>query len=94
MSTSGVVTGAPPATAELNNLQVRVTDALGRTSTANVSIQVVNGCEGITTLDVAECLALVQFYRSTNGSGWEDSTGWLSGDPCSPWEGMRARGRT
>ena len=41
VSSSGVVTGTPPATGELTNLEVQVTDALGRTSTATVSIQVV-----------------------------------------------------
>ncbi|GMH57350.1 hypothetical protein TL16_g02353 [Triparma laevis f. inornata] len=33
--------------------------------------------------------ALVDFYYSTNGEGWTDSSGWLIGDPCvNAWKGI------
>ena len=88
VSAAGAVTGTPPATAGTTNLGVQVTDARGLSSTAIVPIQVRTGCEGNTTLPAAECLALVQLYRSTNGRNWTDSVGWLSGDPCAGWNGV------
>lgn len=34
-------------------------------------------------------LPLVDFYRSTNGPGWFDNTGWLTNcEPCSGWNGV------
>jgi hypothetical protein len=88
VSASGVVTGTPPATGNFT-LGVRVTDALGRTATANLPLQVVNGCEGTGTLPLAQCQALVDLYRSTNGHNWTEATGWLTGNPCTvPWHGV------
>lgn len=32
---------------------------------------------------------LMSLYEATNGTGWDDKTGWLNGDPCSPeWHGV------
>ena len=40
------------------------------------------------TSDV-EKQVLVDFYYSTNGEGWIDSTNWLVGDPClNQWHGV------
>jgi hypothetical protein len=86
------VTGTPPTTGTAN-LGVRITDALGRTATATVPISVRTGCEGAGAALQTQCLALVDLYRSTNGSGWLSSTGWLTGNPCTvPWEGITCDG--
>lgn len=42
-----------------------------------------------TITDPAEITYLEQFYSDTNGSGWTDNSGWLSGDPCDDdWYGI------
>jgi Leucine-rich repeat (LRR) protein len=38
-------------------------------------------------VNYADSLALVEFYNSTNGSGWSSSDNWLTG-PVSSWEGV------
>jgi hypothetical protein len=42
------------------------------------------------TMDVpkAECEALVALYSSTNGAGWTNNSGWLSGTTVDPWYGV------
>jgi hypothetical protein len=92
VSSAGVVSGTPPTTGTVN-VGVRITDALGRTSTATVPIAVRTGCEGAGAALQTQCLALVELYRSTNGSGWLESTGWLAGNPCTvPWHGIECVG--
>jgi hypothetical protein len=93
VSTSGVVTGTPPATGTVD-LGVKVTDRCGQTDTATLPIQVVNGCEGTGTLPLAQCQALVQLFKSTNGYGWNDITGWLLGNPCDDWDGITCLANT
>jgi Leucine-rich repeat (LRR) protein len=39
-------------------------------------------------VDVNDSLALVDLYDSTNGSGWDDNTNWLTTNPVSTWEGI------
>ncbi|MGH8950713.1 MAG: putative Ig domain-containing protein [Acidimicrobiia bacterium] len=87
ISASGVITGTPPATGTVN-VGVRVTDRHGRTDTATLPIQVVNGCENRGLLPLNQCQALVQLFKSTNGYGWNDLTGWLIDVPCSDWDGI------
>jgi hypothetical protein len=86
VSAAGVVSGTPPTSGTFN-VGVQITDALGRSATATVPIAVRTGCEGAGAALQTQCLALVDLYRSTNGSGWLDSTGWLAGNPCT-WHGV------
>lgn len=44
-------------------------------------------CSSIST-NQQDCEALVELYESTNGGGWTDSSGWLSGSPCDGWSGI------
>jgi hypothetical protein len=92
VSSAGVVSGTPNAIGDFN-LGVRVTDALGRTATASLPLDVVNGCEGTGTLPLAQCQALVDLFRATNGRNWTAATGWLTGNPCTvPWQGVTCIG--
>ena len=92
VSAAGVVSGTPPATGNFT-LGVRITDALGRVANATVPIQVVDGCEGTGTLPLAQCQALVDLFRATNGQNWTETTGWLTGNPCTtPWLGVTCIG--
>ena len=38
---------------------------------------------------LADSLALVSFYRATNGDEWDDNSGWLSSQPFREWHGVR-----
>ena len=93
VSASGVITGTPPATGTVN-VGVKVTDRRGQTDTATLPIQVVNGCEGTGTLPLNQCQTLVQLFKSTNGFGWNDITGWLIGSPCEDWDGITCLANT
>lgn len=39
-----------------------------------------------------DSLALVAFYNSTNGAGWNDNTNWLTANPVSTWFGITVTG--
>lgn len=45
-------------------------------------------CSTVTDVDEIECEALVALYASTNGAGWENSTGWLQATTVSDWFGV------
>jgi len=45
-------------------------------------------CILVTVIPQIECLALVAFYGSTNGAGWEDNTNWLQNNTVSTWHGV------
>ena len=47
----------------------------------------------IITLYVADSLALVDLYNSTNGFGWGKKNNWLSVNPIGAWEGVTATNR-
>ncbi len=40
-------------------------------------------------LDPAQRAALIDLYNSTSGHLWTSSSGWLSGDPCAGWFGVK-----
>lgn len=43
----------------------------------------------IAAVPAAQRAALVDLYTSTNGTGWTNSAGWLTGDPCTDlWSGV------
>jgi Leucine-rich repeat (LRR) protein len=92
VSASGVVSGTAQGTTGTVNVGVRVTDRRGETNTATIPIQIVNGCEGRGLLPLNQCQALVQLFKSTNGYGWNDLTGWLLDSPCSDWDGIACVG--
>jgi Leucine-rich repeat (LRR) protein len=87
VSSTAKVTGTPTAGGNFT-ITVKVTDNDGYTATRAFSITIIDGCAGNNTLPNAECQALSALYFSTNGASWTDNTGWLSGDPCTPWYGV------
>ena len=46
----------------------------------------------ITAVPEQDSLALVAFYNSTNGPGWEHNDNWLSANPVSTWFGVAVSG--
>ena len=63
-----------------------------QTITPSPTAMPVSGCEMVTEIPVIECNALAALYHSTNGSNWENKTGWLvTNTPCS-WYGITCGG--
>jgi hypothetical protein len=93
VSADGVVSGTAPGTPQTVNFGVRITDRRGQSSTANLVVQVVTGCQENLSLTANQCTALVNFFKATGGYGWLDMEGWFIGDPCTePWEGITCTG--
>jgi hypothetical protein len=86
ISSNGFVQGVPDA-AGTANVGVRVTDSRGRVADQLFPVTITNGCHANVNVPLAECLALVQLYRSAGGIGWFNQTNWLQTDPCS-WFGV------
>jgi len=51
-------------------------------------------CAGVTEIPTVECNALVALYNSTNGSGWNNKTGWLANNTPCLWHGVTCAGGT
>jgi Putative Ig domain len=90
VNNAGRVAGNPPSVGNFT-LGVTVTDSLGKTANQTIPLTVQDGCDTNNQIPNAQCLALVDLYRKTNGNGWIERTNWFVTPPCS-WFGVLCGG--
>jgi hypothetical protein len=56
--------------------------------TATPSVASGFDCTDVNQIPIAECVALVALYRSTNGPHWADNDGWLATNTPCTWSGI------
>jgi Putative Ig domain len=90
VNNAGRVAGNPPSVGNFT-LGVTVTDSLGKTINQTIPLTVQDGCDSNNQISNAQCLALVDLYRKTNGNGWSAKTNWFVTGPCQ-WFGVTCTG--
>ncbi|HSK07329.1 MAG TPA: putative Ig domain-containing protein, partial [Acidimicrobiia bacterium] len=93
VSNTGLVSGVPPSGGTGSfTLEVRVIDATGAQVTTPFPLNVVAQCQVLSTVPLAQCLALAQLYNSTGGNAWTERINWFTNpNPCN-WSGIQCLG--
>ena len=48
-------------------------------------------CSDVDEIPTTECDALVDLFNKTNGTGWNDNTGWMSDNTPCDWFGVTCK---